>query len=120
METGDPPGVRFGGDRGWGFVAREEITASDPEILKLEAGEGEIRLYESGNHMKNFLECMRSRREPAAPVEVGHRSNTVCILVHIAMRLRRKLRWDPENERFIDDEEANGWLDYPHRMPWTI
>jgi len=120
METGDPPGVRFEGDKGWIFVTREEITASDPAILKQEAGENEIRLYRSRNHMKNFLECMRTRKEPVAPVEVGHRSNTICILAHIAMKLGRKLRWNPQTERFIDDEEANGRLDYPHREPWTV
>ena len=120
METGDPPGVRFEGDKGWIFVIREEITASDPAILKQEAGENEIRLYRSRNHMKNFLECMRSRKDPVAPVEVGHRSNTICILAHIAMKLQRKLRWDPQAERFIDDDEANSRLDYPHREPWTV
>jgi predicted dehydrogenase len=120
METGDPPGVRFEGDKGWIFVTREEITASDPAVLKPEAGEGEIHLYQSGNHMRNFLECMRTRQEPVAPVEVGHRSNTVCILAHIAMKLQRKLRWDPAVECFLDDDEANFRLDYPHREPWTI
>jgi len=120
IETGDPPGVRFEGDEGWIFVTREEITASHPEILKPEAAAGEVRLSESGNHMRNFLECMRSRKEPVAPVEVGHRSNAICILAHIAMKLGRKLRWDPEAERFLDDDEANARLDFPHREPWTI
>ena len=120
METGDPAGVRFEGDDGWIFVQRGAIEASDPEILKQKPGEGEIKLYQSGNHMKNFLECVRSRKEPAAPVEVGHRSNTVCIMTHIAMKLGRKLTWDPETERFVGDEEANRRLDYPHREPWAI
>ena len=119
-ETGDPPGVRFDGDKGWIFVTREEITASDPALLKPEARAGETRLYLSGNHMKNFLECMRTRKEPVAAVEVGHRSNTVCLLAHIAMKLGRKLRWDPRAERFLDDAEANSRLDYPRREPWTI
>jgi hypothetical protein len=120
METGDPAGVRFEGDRGWVFVTRDEIMASDPAILRQEAGESEIQLYQSGNHMKNFLECMRTRKDPVAPVEVGHRSNTICILAHIAMKLGRKLRWDPQAERFLEDDEANNWLDYPHREPWTV
>ena len=120
METGDPAGVRFEGDKGWVFVQRGEVTASDPAFLKQEPSEGEIRLYRSSNHMKNFLECMRSRQDPAAPVEVGHRSNTICVLAHIAMKLGRKLRWDPHAERFVGDDEANAWLDYPHREPWTI
>ena len=63
--------------------------------------------------MKNFLEAVRSRKDPGAPVEVGHRSNSICILTHIAMKLGRKLAWDPEAERFVGDDEANRWLDYP-------
>ncbi len=120
QETGDPAGVRFEGDRGWIFVQRGAIDASDRTILTQKNVEGEIKLYRSSNHMKNFLECMRTRKQPAAPVEVGHRSNTVCVITHIAMKLGRKLRWDPGAERFIDDEEADRWLDYPHREPWTV
>jgi predicted dehydrogenase len=120
METGDPAGVRFEGDRGWVFVERGEATASDPAVLKQEPGESEVGLFRSGNHMKNFLESMRSRQDPVAPVEAGHRSNTICVLAHIAMKLGRKLRWDPQAERFPDDDEANNWLDYPHREPWTV
>jgi predicted dehydrogenase len=120
METGDPAGVRFEGDRGWIFVQREKIDASDPAILRQKIGDDEIKLYQSPNHMKNFLECMRSRKEPVAPVEVGHRSNSVCVLAHIAMKLGRKLKWDPKAERFVGDDEANRWLDYSHRAPWTV
>jgi predicted dehydrogenase len=120
METGDPAGVRFEGDRGWIFVQRGKIEASDPEILRQKIGDNEIKLYQSSNHMKNFLECMRSRKEPAAPVEVGHRSNSVCVLAHIAMKLGRKLKWNPKAECFVDDDEANRWLDYSHRAPWTV
>jgi len=120
METGDPAGVRFEGDRGWIFVRREGIEASEPAILREKIGEGEARLARSGNHMKNFLESMRSRQDPVAPVEVGHSSNIVCVLAHIAMRLGRKLKWDPVSETFPGDEEANRRLDVPHRAPWTV
>jgi predicted dehydrogenase len=120
QETGDPAGVRFEGDKGWIFVKRGAIDASDREILRQKVQDDEIKLYKSTNHMKNFLECMRSRRDPVAPVEVGHRSNTICVMTHIAMKLERELRWDPEAERFIDDDEANRWLDYPHREPWAV
>ncbi len=120
QDTGSPAGVRFEGEDGWIFVQRGKIEASDREILKEEIGEDETKLYVSTNHMKNFLECMRSRKDPIVPVEVGHRSNTVCILTHIAMKLGRKLHWDPQAERFVNDDEANRWLDYPHRKPWTV
>ena len=120
METGDPAGVRFEGDRGWVFVKRGAIQASDREILRQKIRENEIKLYRSSNHMKNFLECMHNRKDPVAPVEVGHRSNTICVLTHIAMKLGRKLRWNPQAERFIKDDEANRLLDYPHHKPWTM
>jgi len=120
METGDPAGVRFEGDKGWVFVQRGAIKASDPEILRWKPGQGEVKLVQSGNHMKNFLEAVRSRKAPAAPVEVGHRSNTICMMTHIAMKLGRKLAWDPSVERFVGDDEANRRLDYPHREPWTV
>ena len=120
METGDPAGVRFEGDRGFVFVRRGAIEPSDRKILREKIREDEIKLYRSTNHMKDFLECMRSRKDPVAPVEVGHRSNTICVITHIAMKMGRKLRWNPKAERFINDEEANRWLDYPHRKPWTM
>lgn len=120
METGDPAGVRFEGDEGWVFVQRGEIKASDPAILKWKPGQGQVKLVQSGNHMKNFLEAVRSRRAPAAPVEVGHRSNSICVMTHIAMKLGRKLTWDPAAEKFVGDQEANLRLDYPHRRPWVV
>jgi myo-inositol 2-dehydrogenase/D-chiro-inositol 1-dehydrogenase len=120
METGDPAGVRFEGDRGFVFVRRGAIEPSDRELLREKIREDEIKLYRSTNHMKDFLECMRSRKDPVAPVEAGHRSNSICVITHIAMKLGRKLRWDPEAELFINDDEANRWLDYPHRKPWTM
>lgn len=120
METGDPAGVRFEGDQGWVFVQRGDIKASDPAILKWKPGQGEVKLVQSGNHMKNFLEAVRSRRAPAAPVEVGHRSNSICVMTHIAMKLGRKLAWDPAAEKFVGDDEANRRLDYPHRRPWVV
>jgi predicted dehydrogenase len=120
QETGEPAGVRFEGDQGFIFVQRGKIEASDREILKQEIGDDEIKLYISNNHMRNFLECMRSRQEPITPVEIGHRSNSICVITHIAMKLNRKLMWDPQAERFVGDDEANRWLDYPHREPWTV
>jgi len=120
METGNPAGVRFEGDQGWVFVERGAIKASDPAILKWKPGQGDVKLVQSGNHMKNFLEAMRARKDPIAPVDVGHRSNSICIMTHIAMKLGRKLAWDPEAERFVGDDEANLRLDYPHREPWKV
>ena len=71
--------------------------------------------------MLNFLECIRSGKDPICPVEVGHRSNSVCVLHHISMKLGgRKLKWDPVKEVVVGDAEANKLLDFEHRAPWTV
>ncbi|MFH1942633.1 MAG: gfo/Idh/MocA family oxidoreductase, partial [bacterium] len=67
-----------------------------------------------------FLDCIRSRRETIAPVEIGHRSATACILGYLSMKLNRKLRWDPEKEIFLRDDEANRILSRPYRNPWHL
>ncbi len=118
QETGEA-GVRFEGDDGWVFVSREKLQASDPALLKIKTAPDGVLLYESSNHMKNFFDCMRSRKDPVAPVEVGHRSNSICLITHIAMKAGRKLTWDPKTQKFTNDEQANAMLDYPHREPWA-
>lgn len=117
MESGEP-GVRFEGDRGWVQADRGQVKASDPSILRQAPAAGEIKLSVSANHMRNFLEAARNRRDPIAPVETGHRSNSICVLIHLAMTLKRRLKWDPKTETFPDDAEAARRLDYPHRNPW--
>ena len=103
-------GVKFVGSDGWIWVQRGVFDAHDREIFRQEMGDGDIKLMVSENHMLNFLESMRSRKDPIAPVEVGHRSNSVCVIHHIAMKLGRKLKWDPKAELFLNDDEANGML----------
>ncbi|MCA8963977.1 MAG: Gfo/Idh/MocA family oxidoreductase [Planctomycetes bacterium] len=120
QETGNPAGVRFTGERGTIFVQRGKIEADPAEILKEKIGDGETKLYVSGNHYRNWLECVRSKQEPICPVEVGHRSNTICVITDIAMRTGRKLQWDPKAEKFVGDDAANALLDYEHRAPWTL
>ena len=113
-------GVTFIGSDGWIWVERGSFRAHDRNIFRKEFGAGGIKLYESKNHMGNFLECMRTRKDPIAPVEAGHRSNSVCVLHHIAMKLKRKLKWDPKAEKFINNNEANKMLDFPHRKLWQV
>ena len=120
QETGAQAGVRFEGEKGSIWVQRGGITADPAELLDTELGPDAERLYVSGDHYRNFLECARTGNEPIAPVEVGHRSNTVCIATDIAMQLGRPLTWDPVTERFEDDDEANTMLDYPHRKGWEL
>lgn len=113
--------VKFEGEKGWlGFDDR--MTASDPKLMRETIGPDEIHLYQSSDHMRNFLDCVKSRREPAAPVEIGHRSAAVCHLGNIAMQLRAKLQWDPVAERFTGKNagRANQLLHRAYRGPWTL
>jgi predicted dehydrogenase len=136
--SGDfPNGLKFTGTNGWIFVSRgnetvtgsdpvkkladpQALAASDPKILTSVIGPNEIHLYESKEHHGNWLECIRSRRETIAPVEVAHRACSACLIHHMAMKLKRKLYWDPERERFKNDDVANAMLSRPQRSPYAI
>ena len=96
------------------------LAASDPRIITSVIGANEIHLYESKEHHGNWLECVRSRKQPIAPAEVGHRSCSACLLHHIAMKVKRKVYWDPAKERFKNDAEANNMLSRPQRRPYNI
>ncbi|OHB63539.1 MAG: oxidoreductase [Planctomycetes bacterium RBG_13_50_24] len=113
-------GVVFEGSEGWVYVRRGFIDAQPKTLLDSTIGSDEIRLCKSDNHKSNWLECIKSRAETIAPVEIGHRSCTVCLLGEIAMRLGRKLKWDPDTEQFVGDDQANRMLWRPMRSPWKL
>ena len=69
-------------------------------------------------HARNFLDCVKSREQPVADVEDGHRTVTACHLANISLRLGRKLRWDPDKEKIVGDPEASAHLVRPYRKPW--
>jgi predicted dehydrogenase len=132
-----PNGIKFEGSQGWIFVSRgtERVTASDPvaklkdatalsasdpKIITSVIGPNEIHLYESKDQHGNWLDCVRSRQQPIAPVEVAHRSCSACLLHHIAMKTKRTLHWDPLRERFKNDDEANAMLARPQRSPYGL
>lgn len=133
-----PNGVKFMGTDGWIWVTRgnydvtgsdpgsskendtKTFDASDPKILKSEIGPDEIHLYHSEDQHGNWLECIRSRKEPVAPAEVAHRSCSACLLHHAAMKLERKVFWDPQTELFKNDDEANALLSRQHRPPYQF
>lgn len=114
------PLVTFNGTRGRVTVGRGHLACDPPELSDATLGEDAVRLYRSDDHLGNFLQCVRTRRQPICPPEGGHRSSTVCHLGNIAMRLGRPLIWDPVNERFEGDDEANGMLSRPMRAPWRL
>ena len=130
-----PNGVKFYGSEGWIFVSRGNVavTSSDPtqpdaelkaldaskaKILKSEIGPDEIHLYKAPEQHEDWLNAIRSRKDPVAPVEVGHRSCSACLLSHAAMKIEGKLHWDPVRERFVDNDKANALLERPQRYPY--
>jgi len=132
-----PNGIRFEGSEGWIFVTRgsytvtasdplanaaneKALSASNPAILASKIGPDGIHLYRSTDHHGNWLECIKSRKQTICPVEVGHRGCSVCLLSHVAMKLPRKLYWDPIRERFKNDDEANCHLERAQRWPYQI
>ena len=106
------------------------MEASDPKVLDSVIGLDEVRLYRPseivprrsglGGEHRNFIDCVKSREPCYAPAETGHRTITIAHIANIAIRLRRKLRWDPEAEQFKDDHEANRMLTRDQREPWTL
>ena len=113
-------GVRFEGTEGWVQYAEGKVTTHPESLADSEIGSNEIHLPISTNHYRNLLDCVKSREEPIEPVEVGHRTACICHAGNIAMQLKRKVRWDPHEERFIDDDEANRMLRRPYREPWVL
>ena len=129
-----PNGLLFTGTEGWIFVCRgdysassndpetnkqsEALSASDPRIFQSKIGENEIHLTRSADHHGNWLESIRTRQLNITPAEIAHRSCSACLLQHIAMKLKRKLYWDPIRERFKNDDEANNMLSRPQRAPY--
>ena len=116
-------GARFEGTEGMVQTGYAGFF-SNPESLKTaELGPNDKPLYRSDDHVGNFLDCVKSRGEPVAPVEVGHRS---CQPVPLGQHRRpagqanKVLKWDPAQERFTNDDEANAMLTRPMRGPWVL
>ncbi len=113
-------GTTWYGDGGWIHVRRGKLEASTDKILKEVIGPEETQLYNSGDHHQNFLDCVKSRKKTITPIEVAHRSISVALLGEIAMLLGRKIRWNPDKEEFVNDEEATRLLSRPMRSPWHV
>ena len=113
-------GILFEGTDGWVYVKRGQIDANPKSLLTSAIGPDEIHLYKNNSHKGNFFDCIKSRAETVAPVEVAHRSNSLCLLGDIAMRIGGKLKWDPERERFTNSSEANRMVSRTMRSPWRL
>jgi predicted dehydrogenase len=113
-------GCRFIGDKGWVRVDRDGIWAEPESLLQVKIKPEEIHLHKSTNHGLDFLASVRRRQAPVADAEDGHRASYFGMLADIAARLRRKLKWDPTQEVFVDAADAMAMLHRPMRAPWKL
>ncbi|MHC4326512.1 MAG: Gfo/Idh/MocA family protein [Planctomycetota bacterium] len=111
-------GVRFEGTEGW--IQSSPFDAHPKSLLTSVIDPNELHLYKSNDHKQDFLNCMRTRTDPIAHVEIGHRSASICHLGNIAMLTGRKLKWNPDRESFVSDPEANRMLSRSMRSPWRL
>lgn len=115
-------GVHVTGTKGSLYVNRGTLRTTPEDILRNRSREVDARLREEGGHRENWFACIRSRRaeDLRAPVEIGHRSATICHLANIAIELGRPLQWDPAREIFVADAHANALLNRPVRPEWAV
>jgi predicted dehydrogenase len=115
----EPRGLKLEGADGWIFVHvhGQKLEASDPKILD---GKGTAKVEPLPPHIRNFLDCVKEHKQPAATAEIGHRTATICHINNIAMALGRKLKWDPKAEKFDKDDEATKLLTPVMREPWRL
>ncbi|MBN1844564.1 MAG: Gfo/Idh/MocA family oxidoreductase [Sedimentisphaerales bacterium] len=113
--------IRFVGTDGWIQVDDETnvVTAEPKSILKTR-GISARGWAQTGDHVRNFLDCIKTRRETVCPPEKSHRATTVCHVANIGLRLGRPVQWDPARERFVNDPEADRMLSRAMRPPWHL
>jgi len=120
LHVNGPGGCVFVGTEGILQIDRGHLSSRPESIVKEPLGENDVHLEKTPGHHRNWIDCIRTRRRPVADVEVGARSVTVVHLGNLAYWHHRELRWDPKNWSFVDDDEANGWLDRQRRDPWQL
>ena len=113
-------GCRFEGDDGWVYVDRPGIWAEPESLLSVKLKAGDMHLHESNSHHRDFIESVRTRKDPVSTVEAGHKASYLGMIADVSARLERTLKWDPDEERFTDDPEANRMLSRPMRTPWHL
>ena len=110
----------FVGSEGWVYVSRSGVHTQPESLMRTIIGPNEVKVIKSNDQRRNFLNAVRTRQKPISGIEGAHRAETICQQADIAMRLKRKLRWDPVKEVFIDDQQANRMLSRPMRSPWHL
>ncbi|MBL7185620.1 MAG: Gfo/Idh/MocA family oxidoreductase [Phycisphaerae bacterium] len=113
-------GTAFEGTDGWVHVDRSGINAHPKELLQTEFGSSDDRLPESSDHVRNLLDCVKTRGKTVSHIDDAVQGDILCHISDIAIRLEQKLKWDPKAERFVNNDAANRRLSRPMRSPWTL
>ena len=113
-------GTTFFGSEGWVSVDRGGLHVSDPALRGVKLRPSDLHLYESANHYRNFIECVKSRRPTISPLEAAIRSDTISHLAELCIRLRRPIQWDPDREETVGNDAAQRMLDRAMRDPWRL
>ncbi|GAA5522633.1 Gfo/Idh/MocA family oxidoreductase [Aliifodinibius salicampi] len=117
---GNGYGIEFHGTEGSLFVDRGSLKLTPEPGSKLEPLSMQVEENSVHNHIRNFLDCIKSRNKPIADVEIGHRSTTTANLGNIAYRTKERIEWDSETEKVKGSEAANQLVRGSHREPWTL
>lgn len=121
-ESVQPRGLKFEGDKGWIFIHIHggDLEAEPASLLREAIGPDEIQLGRSTGHHEDFLNCVKTRGVPMASAETGHRTASICHLVNIALLTGRPLKWDPKEEKVLNDPGANQMVTRTLRSPWKV
>lgn len=118
--VGNDGGACFVGTEGRIAVDRDALVSDPPDIVREPLRPDEVHLYRSTSHSGNFLECIRTRKRPICDANIAHRAASALLLGGVVKQLKRPLKWDPQAEQFIGDDEANRMLSIAKRPPWCI
>jgi predicted dehydrogenase len=114
-------GAKWIGTDGWVWVDRGAYEASNLDwFVKIPDDRHKVKLYQTRGHMRNFIDCVKSRQPTITPVETAHHSAIPGHLGLISMLVNRKIKWDVANEVILDDPEASRLLTRPYREPWKL
>ncbi len=120
--TGPGLGAIFVGEKGKIEINRNRLASNPPELIQ-GAPEPDDRSEVASvaqRHIRNWLDCMRTRQRPVAHAEVGHRATVICHQINICRELARRLKWDPVQEKFLGDDEANALCSRPRRNGYQL
>ncbi len=120
--TEGPRGIKFEGEDGWIFIHIHggRLEAEPASLLREIIGPDEVHVGRSPGHQRNFVDCIKSRRDPMATAEIGHRTGTICHLLNIAMLTGKTLEWEPVTERITNDSQLDKMKRRPVRSPWRL